>query len=138
LKGVTLLPAKLGQLQNMLPINSPQLSKEHRYMLHSIMENSIRKKNQNGRSCLMTEDKHKSGLMIPKGMRQEQKKISSNHKSAKMGNIYLLHKKFPKRHDNTQSIKSTRNFCTKKKFNDYKCSWRKEDLQKKIRLTEEN
>jgi hypothetical protein len=74
LKGVTLLPAKLGQLQNMLPINSPQLSKEHRYMLHSIMENSIRKKNQNGRSCLMTEDKHKSGLMIPKGMRQEQKK----------------------------------------------------------------
>jgi hypothetical protein len=44
LKGVTLLPAKLGQLQNMLPINSPQLSKEHRYMLHSIMENSIRKK----------------------------------------------------------------------------------------------
>jgi hypothetical protein len=70
------------------------------------MENSEYQKKQNKKSCLITEDNYESGLIIPKGM-PGTKGISSNNKPAKMGNIYLLHKKFPKRHDNTQSINSS-------------------------------
>jgi hypothetical protein len=59
---------------------------------------------------------------------------------------YLLHRKFPKRHEKTQSIKSARNFCNKNSpgYDEYTCGdlvladtyrcRRKEDLQMKTQM----